>query len=63
VDLSARWTFSWLGARWHPSVQLLNATARTNVFVYFYDYATQPPIRRGLSQFPLLPTVGMEVTW
>jgi len=63
VDLSARWTFQWLGARWHPSVQLLNATARTNTFVYFFDYARNPPLRRGLSQFPMLPTVGMEVNW
>jgi len=63
VDVSAHWTFRWLGARWHPTAQLLNAYARTNVFVYFYDYDQRPPLRRGLSQFPLVPTVGLEVAF
>jgi len=63
VDMSARWTFRWLGARWHPTMQLLNATARTNVFVYFFDYGQQPPVRRGLSQFPFMPTLGLEVVF
>lgn len=61
LDLSARWSFGWLGARWYPSASLLNAYARTNVFTYFYDYTENPPVRRGFSQFPLLPTVGLEV--
>ncbi len=61
LDVSARWAFRWLGARWYPTVSLLNAYARTNVFVYFFDYQQNPPLRRGLSQFPLLPTVGLEV--
>ncbi|MEK6987236.1 MAG: hypothetical protein AABX97_03960, partial [Candidatus Thermoplasmatota archaeon] len=61
LDLSARWAFRWLGARWYPTASLLNAYARTNVFVYFFDYEQSPPLRRGLSQFPLLPTIGLEV--
>ena len=63
VDASARWTFRWLGALWHPTLQMLNATARSNVFVYFFDYGQQPPVRRGLSQFPFIPTVGVEVAF
>jgi hypothetical protein len=63
VDVSARWTFRWLGARWHPTAQILNAYARTNVFSYFYDYDQRPPLRRGLSQFPLVPAVGLEVVF
>jgi hypothetical protein len=61
LDLSARWEFRWLGARWHPTASLLNAYARTNVFVYFHDYTRDPPLRRGFSQFPFFPSVGMEV--
>lgn len=63
LDISATWRFSWLGARWSPSVSLLNAYARTNVFVYFYNYDRVPPVRRGFSQLPFLPTVGVEVEW
>jgi hypothetical protein len=61
LDVSARWRFQWLGARWYPTLSLLNAYARTNVFVYFYEYDTAPPLRRGFSQFPFLPTVGLDV--
>jgi hypothetical protein len=61
LDLAARWNFRWLGAQWYPSASLLNAYGRTNVFTYFYDYTENPPVRRGFSQFPLLPTIGLEV--
>jgi hypothetical protein len=61
LDISAQWEFGWLGARWHPTLSLLNAYARTNVFVYFYDYDQNPPLRRGFTQFPFLPTVGIDV--
>ncbi len=61
LDVSARWAFGWVGARWYPTVSLLNAYARTNVFVYFYDFDTAPPVRRGFSQFPFIPTVGIDV--
>lgn len=61
MDVAAQWEFGWLGARWKPTASLLNASARTNVFVYFYDYDQRPPIRRGFTQFPFLPTVGMDV--
>jgi hypothetical protein len=63
LDVSARWHFSWLGARWSPGVSVLNAYARTNVFTYLYDYTENPPVRRGFSQLPFLPTVGLEVEW
>lgn len=63
LDVALSWRFTWLGARWSPSLSLLNAYARTNVFVYFYSYDRTPPVRRGFSQLPFLPTIGMEVEW
>jgi hypothetical protein len=33
------------------------------VFTYLYDYTQNPPVRRGFSQLPFLPTVGLEVEW
>jgi hypothetical protein len=61
LDVSARWQFGWLGARWFPTVSVLNTYARTNVFVYLYDYTQNPPVRRGFTQFPFVPTVGLDV--
>lgn len=34
---------------------------RGNVLFYFYDYAKTPATRSGVSMFPLLPTVGVEM--
>lgn len=61
LDLGARWHFQWLGADWFPNASLLNAYARNNVFVYFYDFDEAPPVRRGFTQFPFIPTVGIDV--
>jgi hypothetical protein len=46
---------------WTPSLSLVNAYNRRNTFVYTFDYAAQPPTRQAVSQFPLLPSVGLAV--
>jgi hypothetical protein len=33
------------------------------VFVYRYDYSTDLPTRRAISQFPVLPSVGMRIAF
>jgi len=34
-----------------------------NVPFYFYSYDQNPPIRSGVSMFPVLPTIGIEATF
>ena len=46
---------------WTPSLQLVNAYNRQNTFVYTFDYRANPPTRTAVSQFPLLPSVGLTV--
>ncbi len=46
---------------WTPSLSLVNTYNRRNTFVYTFDYVAQPPTRRAVSQFPLLPSVGLAV--
>jgi hypothetical protein len=43
------------------TLAVVNVFNRRNVFLYDFDYAQTPPTARALSQFPLLPTVGMKV--
>lgn len=61
LDLSARRTFRKSWGTLEPYVDLLNLYNRRNVLFYFYQYEESPPVRSGISMFPLLPTVGLEV--
>jgi hypothetical protein len=62
LDLSARRTFvSGAGARITPYLNVLNVYNQPNVLFYFYDYDDVPATRSGLTMFPLLPTVGVEL--
>ncbi len=44
-----------------PYVSLLNVYNQRNVLFYFFEYQQSPPVRSGVSMFPLLPTFGLEV--
>lgn len=44
-----------------PHLDLINVYNRKNVLFYFYEYERTPPVRSGISMFPFLPTVGLEV--
>jgi hypothetical protein len=63
LDLTVRRRFE---PRWGvitPYAQVLNAYNRRNVLFYFYNFEQTPPTRSGLSMFPVLPTIGVEVAF
>lgn len=60
LDLSLRWRFRKWGGLRRPYLEVVNVYNRRNVFVYRFDYRAVPPTRSGLTQLPLLPTVGLE---
>lgn len=61
LDLSARRTFQRPWGRITPYVSVLNVYNQGNVLFYFYELDKTPAIRSGLSMFPFLPTVGVDV--
>jgi hypothetical protein len=61
VDLSR--DFFVRGATVAPYVSVVNAYNAKNVFVYLYEYSTDLPTRRAISQFPVLPSVGVRVAF
>jgi hypothetical protein len=63
LDLSLRrtWTKSW--GTLSPYINLLNVYNHKNPLFYFYEYEQTPPVRTGVSMFPLLPTIGLEATF
>lgn len=46
-----------------PYLQLVNAYNRRNVWIYRFDYEDNPPTSEAISQFPILPTIGVTVEW
>lgn len=63
LDLSVRRTFTFGWGTLTPHLDVLNVYNRKNVLFYFYDYGADPATRSGLSMFPILPTVGLEVSF
>jgi hypothetical protein len=46
-----------------PFLSVVNAYNARNVLLYILDYGVAPPIRRTISQFPILPSVGVSVVF
>ena len=44
-----------------PHIDFLNVYNQKNVLFYFYEYDRSPAVRSGISMFPFLPTIGLEV--
>ena len=63
LDLSLRWILDRSWGRMTPYVSVLNVYNRKNVLFYFFEYSQSPPVRTGISMFPFLPTVGVEVSF
>lgn len=61
LDVSARRTFRTSWGTVVPHLDVLNVYNRRNVLFYFYQYSDNPPVRAGVSMFPFLPTLGLEV--
>ena len=63
LDLDVSREFQLRGATLTPYVTIVNAYNAKNVFIYLYDYSTDRPTRRAISQFPILPSVGARVAF
>lgn len=63
ADLSLRRTFERRWGKATPYLQVLNVYNRKNPLFYFYDFSRSPATMSGISMFPVLPTIGVEVTF
>jgi hypothetical protein len=61
VDVSVSRRFIRRDATVTPYLSVLNVLNRRNVFAYDFDYEGSPPTREAVSQFPVLPSVGLTV--
>jgi hypothetical protein len=63
IDVDVSRAFQVRGASVAPYVSVANASNAKNVFVYLYNYSTDRPTRRAISQFPILPSVGARIAF
>jgi hypothetical protein len=63
LDLDVSREYLVHGASVAPYISVVNAYNARNVFVYIYDYSTDRPTRRGYTQLPILPSVGVRVAF
>lgn len=64
LDLSVRRRYTRRWGTVTPYVQVVNVYNRKdNVLFYFFEYDSNPPTRSGVSQFPILPTIGVEASF
>ena len=61
LDLDASREFHILGGIVAPYVSVVNAYNAKNIFIYRYDYSTDTPTRKAISQFPIVPSVGVRI--
>jgi hypothetical protein len=63
LDVSFRKTFDKGWGTLTPYVNVLNVYNQRNPLFYFFEYESDPPVRSGISMFPVLPTFGLEMTF
>jgi hypothetical protein len=61
LDLDVTRTFHARGAVIAPFLSVVNAYNAKNVFLYVFDYTSNPPTRQAISQFPFLPSAGVSI--
>jgi hypothetical protein len=61
LDLDVTRQFRVGGVTIAPYASIVNAYNAKNVFLYVFDYTKSPPTRQAISQFPLLPSIGVSV--
>jgi hypothetical protein len=63
LDLSLTHSMRWRGVGAKTYLQVLNVYNRKNPLFYFYNYDKSPATMSGISMFPILPTIGVEVSF
>jgi hypothetical protein len=63
LDVSLRWKLQRSWGWMTPYLNILNVYDQRNVLFYFYQFEKDPPVRAGISMFPFLPTLGMEISF
>ena len=63
LDVTFRRTWKKGWGQVTPYVNVINVYNRKNVLFYSFNYKLEVPVRNGASMLPILPTIGVEVSF
>ena len=63
VDIDVSREFRVRGTLVAPYLSVVNVYNAKSVFVYLYNYSTDRPTRRAISQLPVIPSVGVRLVF
>ena len=63
LDATFRRTWDRGWGRVTPYLNVINVYNRKNVMLYTFNYRPEVPVRGGVSMLPILPTIGVEVSF
>ena len=63
LDVTFRRTWDRGWGRITPYLNVINLYNRKNVLFYSFNYRPEIPVRNGVSMLPILPTIGVEVSF
>jgi Carboxypeptidase regulatory-like domain/TonB-dependent Receptor Plug Domain/TonB dependent receptor-like, beta-barrel len=61
LDISIRKRYERSWGTFTPYLNVINLYNQKNVLFYFFEFDEKPPVRSGVSMFPLLPTFGVDI--
>jgi hypothetical protein len=63
LDIGFSKFFKWLGLKWQFDAQVINLYNRENVFLYEWDFETNPAARTTITMLPIIPTIGISTNF
>ncbi|TES90969.1 MAG: hypothetical protein E3J87_08840 [Candidatus Cloacimonadota bacterium] len=63
ADIGISKAFTWKSLKGEFSIEIINLYNHKNVFFYIWDLEEDSPVKRAVTMFPLLPTIGLKVNF
>jgi len=63
LDIGFSKFFKWLGLKWQFDAQVINLYNRDNVFLYEWEFDSNPAKRTVITMLPIIPTIGISTNF
>jgi hypothetical protein len=63
LDIGFSKFFKWLGLKWQFDAQVINLYNRDNVYLYEWEFDSNPAKRTVITMLPIIPTIGISTNF
>ena len=63
LDIGFSKFFKWLGLKWQFDAQVINLYNRENVFIYEWEFDSNPAKRTVITMLPIIPSIGISTNF